>query len=128
MVVMLARTEKEFLRESDQDVYGPDGKNAGPDDPGSGFKEYKDAVAFAREIMYEECNFADHKDHYAEDDEPPFDSADFENYDNDSEVLISVMTKTEFAMLMYNNLQTMGLIDSRGEPIQQPERPTRPTR
>jgi hypothetical protein len=41
------------------------------------------------------------------DDEPPFDSADLENYDNDEEVSIAIMSKAEFAMLLKYNMQTM---------------------
>jgi hypothetical protein len=108
------RTEAEFLRGSDIDVYGPDTKNGDPSEPGSGFQNYDAAVAFAREMLDKESVFTDH--HYTEDDEPPFDSADFENYDNDEEVCIAIMSKAGFAQLLKYNLQTMGLIDARGEP------------
>jgi hypothetical protein len=113
-------TDAEFIRGSDIDVYGSDGKCEDPDEPG--FNEYKDAVVFAREMLDEECAFGDHSSIYNEDAEPPFDSADFENYDNDSEVLIAIMTKTDFAVMLQYNMQTMGLIDAQGNAI---ERPTR---
>jgi hypothetical protein len=99
-------TEAEFLQRSDIDVYGPDNKNADPSEPGSGFLNYKHALTFARELLEKECLFTDH--YYTEDDEPPFDSADLENYDNDEEMEITIMSKAEFAMLMKDNLHTMG--------------------
>jgi hypothetical protein len=111
------RTEAEILRGSDIDVYGPDNKrNADPSEPGSSFQDYAAAVAFARGMLEKECTFDDHN--YTEEDEPPFDSADFENYDNDEEVCISVMTKEDFAVMLQYNMQTMGLVDSRGNLIE----------
>jgi hypothetical protein len=111
-------TPLELLQNSDSDVYGPDAKNMGPDEPGSSFKEYKDAVAFALKMVEETCVFDDHG--YTKDDKPPYDPADLENYDNDEEVLIEVMTKTEFAVMMQFNLQKLGLIDSQGDAIKRP--------
>jgi hypothetical protein len=106
-------TKQQFLRESDVDYYCPSGKNADPI-PGSGFKEYKDAVACAREMLDEECSFTDHCNFYAADKQPPFDSADFKNYDSDEEVRIAIMTKTEFALMMQYQMQTMGYLDAQG--------------
>jgi hypothetical protein len=114
------RTEREFLMQSDVDTYGPDGCQNDPDKPVSSFKEYKDAVACAREILNNECYFTDHG--YPADAEPPFDSADFKNYDNDEEVLIAVMTNSEFGMMMQHTMQVaMGLIDSQGNLFEQPK-------
>jgi Rad3-related DNA helicase len=113
------RTEKRFLQESNIDVYGPN-KNVDPSEPGAGFQEYKAAVAFAREILDNECAFTDHD--FTEEDEPPFDSADFENYDNDEEVCIAVMTKEDFAVMLQSNMQIMGVVDSQGNIIERPAR------
>jgi hypothetical protein len=113
------RTEKRFLQESEIDVHGPD-KNVDPSEPGAGFQEYKAAVAFARGVLDNECTFTDHD--YTEEDEPPFDSADLENYDNDEEVCITVMTKEEFAVMLQSNMQKMGVVDSQGNIIERSSR------
>jgi hypothetical protein len=104
-------TEQEFLERSDSKVYGPDGKHSkkaqgAGDTQQPGFAEYEDAVTFALERVDRECNFTEHD--YTEEDDPPFDSADCHNYDNDEETRIAVMTKTEFAEMMKSRLQKIG--------------------
>jgi hypothetical protein len=99
-------TEKELLERSEYRVYGPDGKHSKEDRDPPGFKEYEDAVGFALERVDRECTFTEND--YTEDDEPPFDSADCQNYDNDEETRLEVMTKTEFAEMMQSRLQKIG--------------------
>jgi hypothetical protein len=104
-------TEKELLERSDSTVYGPDGKHSKKSDtPGAGFKEYEDAVEYALERVDRECSFTEND--YTEDDEPPFDSADCQNFDNDEEARIEVMTRNEFSEMMQSKLQKMGCVDS----------------
>jgi len=83
---------------------GPDGK---PNfDPNSkGFDEYADAVGLARRIRDDKDWFTDHT--YGEEADAPFDSADMKNTDNDEEVLIQVMTKTDFSFLVDRQVKAM---------------------
>jgi hypothetical protein len=99
-------------------VYGPDGKHSKNDPDPPCFEEYEDAVGFALERVDRECAFTEHD--YTEEDEPPFDSADCQNYDNDEETRIEVMTKSEFAEKMQSKLQKMGRVDSEGNTIGHP--------
>jgi hypothetical protein len=101
--------EKEFLERSDSRVYGPDGKHSKTDSDPPCFEDSEAAAAFALERVDRECTFTEHD--YTEDDEPPFDSADCQNYDNDEETIIEVMTKSEFDEKMQSKLQKMGRVD-----------------
>lgn len=111
-------TEKQFLEQSDSRVYGPDGKHSKDDRDPPCFGSYEDAVGYALERVERECAFTEHD--YDENDEPPFDSALCENYDNDFEARIEVMTKSEFAEKMQSKLQKMGRVDSEGNTIGRP--------
>jgi hypothetical protein len=108
----------DFLERSDSRVYGPDGKHSKNDPDPPCFEEYEDAVGFALERVDRECAFTEHD--YTEEDEPPFDSADCQNYDNDEETRIEVMTKSKFAEKMQSKLQKMGRVDSEGNTIGHP--------
>jgi hypothetical protein len=111
-------TEKEFLERSDYRVYGPDGKHSKTDPDPSGFADYEDAHGYALERVDRECAFTEHD--YTEDDDLPFDSADCQNYDNDEETSIDVMTKSEYAEKMHARLQKIGRVDSEGNTIGSP--------
>lgn len=56
------------------------------------YDTYQQAVKAAREIREGLCEFDDGE----WDAEPPWDSADLENYDNDEETIVTVMTKSEY--------------------------------
>ena len=100
----LTQNRQVFCRACDIEVRGPDGK-PGFEPDSKGFDEYADAVEVARQIRDENEWFTDHN--YKEDDDAPFDSAKMKNTDNDEEVLIQVMTKTDFALMMQTYMKKM---------------------
>ena len=75
-------TRLDLIRRSDVSVHGP-------------FSSYEDAVADAQERAQSECRFEGHDFEEIWPGEPPYDSADAENWDNDEEIRFEVMTRSE---------------------------------
>lgn len=98
----LTQNRQQFYRACDYEIRGPNGST---DYDSKGFDEYADALQLARQVRDENEWFTDHN--FKEDDDAPFDSADMNNTDNDEEVLIQVLTKTDFAIMFHERMKTM---------------------
>jgi len=96
-------TKPEFYRQCDIDVFGPNGKD--PDPNKETFVNYEDALKFAREMRDNNEWFTDHT--YTNSDDAPFDSSCMNDYDNDEELLIQVMTKTDFGIKMQRLMEAI---------------------
>ena len=75
-------TRLDLIRRSDVSVHGP-------------FSSYEDAVADAKERAQSDCRFEGYDFEELWPEEPPYDSAEAENWDNDEEIRFEVMTRSE---------------------------------
>ena len=75
-------TRLDLIRRSDVSVHGP-------------FSSYEDAVADAQERAQSDCRFEGYDFEELWPEEPPYDSAEAENWDNDEEIRFEVMTRSE---------------------------------
>lgn len=76
-----------------------------PDPDEEAFVDYASALRLARHLRDDSEWFTDHP--YKENDDAPFDSAIVNNTDNDEEVLVQVMSKTDFAIKMQRHMQDL---------------------